>query len=365
MSDIRIVQQREVGYSERGDTVYSTESYIKVLTSFKSGALRMLKGAPLSIFICVALHEADESPGASLTTMERETGYSRPSVIEASRFLTDPAHRFIEEIGRESDGTKRYRVAAYAWFGEKRGSSIPKFSSSDSDSAEKPDPPPRRRGSKKILLPPLKVFTPPPHDDDVSTSTVHSRNKHHHHDVAAAQKIFAEAGFQGKNLVTLAQHVPEEIAREWVDWIPRAKQIPQRYPRPHGYAWTVLESDPYAHPPVIDDADLPESPLEIPDAGSYGAGPAGELWREVIREMGAVADRATMQKLIESRVLDYDCTDQTIALTVSDPSGYLVRRITAALQRTVTGITGKKCDLHVVEEREGASPNPPGRGGGA
>jgi len=362
MSDIRIVQQREVGYSKRGDTVYSAESYIKVLTSFKSGALRMLKGAPLSIFICVALHEADEDPGASLSTMERETGYSRPSVIEASRFLTDPAHHFIEETGREADGTKRYRVAAYAWFGEKRGSSIPQFSPTEpAVNADKPAKNTKGRGSKKTLPPPLKVFTPPPHDDDVSTSTPDSRDKHHHHDVAAARKIFAEVGFQGKNLQILAERVPEEIAREWADWIPRAKQIPHRYIRPYGYAWTVLESDPHAHPPIIADADLPESPLELPDADTFGNGPAGELWRDVISDMCAATNRATMHQLIESRVLDYDCSDNTIALTVSDPSGYLLNRLTVALQRTVTGITGKKCNLVVVADRGDAAISPPNR----
>jgi hypothetical protein len=123
----------------------------------------------------------------------------------------------------------------------------------------------------------------------------------------------------------------------------------------------VLEVDPYAHPPEIADADLPESPLEIPDAGSFGVGAAGELWREVISEMCAMADRDTMHKLIESRVRGYDCAEQTVALTVSDPSGYLVKRITVALERTVTGITGKKCNLRVVADRGDATLNRPGR----
>jgi hypothetical protein len=331
----------------------------------------MLKGAPLSLFICVALHEADADPGASLSTMERETGYSRPSVIEASRFLTDPAHRFIEEIGREDDGTKRYRVAAFAWFGEKRGSSIPEFSTSERGSSipqstlsepAQPAKSSRKRGSKKILPPPLKVFNPATHDDDVNTSTSDSGKKHHRHDVTRARKIFSQAGFQGKNLETLAQRVPVEIAREWVEWIPRAQQIPHRYSRPFGYAWTVLEVDPYAHPPEITDAELPESPLEIPDAGSFGVGAAGELWREVISEMCAMADRDTMHKLIESRVLDYDCADDVIGLTIADPSGYVLNRITAALQRTITGITGKKCELVIVAEPGNTSVNPRGRG---
>jgi hypothetical protein len=91
-------------------------------------------------------------------------------------------------------------------------------------------------------------------------------------------------------------------------------------------------------------------------------GAAGELWREVISEMCAVADRDTMHKLIESRVLGYDCSDQTITLTVSDPSGYLLKRITAALERIVTGITGKKCNLRVVADRGDATLNRPGRG---
>jgi hypothetical protein len=180
--------------------------------------------------------------------------------------------------------------------------------------------------------------------------------------VVAARKIFATAGFQGKNLELLAQHVPEKIAREWAEWIPRAKQIPHRFTRPFGYAWTVLEVDPYAHPPEITDAELPESPLELPEASSFGKGPAGELWREVIGELCGVTDRATLHKLIESRVLDYDCADDAIGLTIADPSGYVLNRITAALQRTITGITGKKCELVIVAEPGNVSVNPRGRG---
>lgn len=128
MSDVRVVHKSEVGYNEHGDSVYSTESYIKILAGFKESALGMLKGAPLSVFICVACHEADEHPGASLRTMQGETKWSRPSVIEAVRFLTDSRHRFIEIAGQEADGTNIYRVAAYAWFGTKapQGSSIPR-----------------------------------------------------------------------------------------------------------------------------------------------------------------------------------------------------------------------------------------------
>jgi len=120
MTDIRIVKSREIAYDANGARVFTDETHIKLLTSFKRGALRTLKGAPLAVFLCVALHEAEDNPGVGHKVIEAETGYSHPAVGDAIHFLLNEDHRFIDECGKERDGTKRYRPAAYAWFGSNR-----------------------------------------------------------------------------------------------------------------------------------------------------------------------------------------------------------------------------------------------------
>ena len=248
MSDIRVVRQQEIGYSERGDSVYSTEAYIKVLASFRKGALRILKGAPLSVFFCVACHEADDTPGASTRGMESETGYSHPTVIEAVKFLTAPEHRFIEKIGQEADGTNIFRVAAYAWFGTKaQGSSIPAEPRRDRASSIRQSPSPSGRGGKNIL-PPEKVLPPSvvvevtsslKGSDLTSTSEVRARVK----------KILSEAGFYGKPLDQLSGILEDERAERWARWISWAEEYARdTYRSPAGMALYQLTQDPQAEP---------------------------------------------------------------------------------------------------------------------
>lgn len=207
---LSIVKQTEQGFNEFGQVSESRESYVKVSTSFRRGPLAFFSGAQLKVFFCIALHEADDEPGVSLTAIMHECSLSKPTVIESLRFLSAKAHPFIKGFGREDDGTRIWRVCAFAWVG----------------------------GGKKIL-PPEKNFFPHDDDDLVQEDPI----SHHHHDCA---KIFSEAGFQGKNLAILSEKVALENAQAWSAWI---KSEPRDIKNPIAYAWACLRDDPQAVPP--------------------------------------------------------------------------------------------------------------------
>lgn len=85
------------GSSGSGQT--ASEQYVKVVAPIGFKSLPALKGASLAVLICIALHQAKSQPGPSLSTLQRETGYTLFEVTRALEFLEDPAHRFIERMG--------------------------------------------------------------------------------------------------------------------------------------------------------------------------------------------------------------------------------------------------------------------------
>lgn len=267
MSDLELHYKQHVkGFDQRGQVSERTEPpFVKLLTSFRFGFLRSLKGPRLSVFICVALHDADEVPGCSLVTMCEETGYTKPSVIEAIRYLSDAQHRFIEEAGLESDGTRRFRVVAFAYFGRR--------------------PPNGRSG--KIALPPLGDSTPRGrsrahvadkiagrsprvpeqavkkdfaggkngfylHDDGTSDDIKnnHSEKTSSIHE-GEVRELF-EPFIAGVNLDRLAATVAPNIARAWADWMSRAPRTQWR--NPAGYCYQRLSADPEERPPYVAEA---------------------------------------------------------------------------------------------------------------
>ena len=115
---LEIVHKETHGYTESGVASRSTESYIKLSTEFRRGPLAFFSGAQLKVFLCVAFHEADDEPGASLSTIMRESGLSKPTAIAAARFLLDDDHPFIKIVGTELDGTRLFRVCKLAWCGK-------------------------------------------------------------------------------------------------------------------------------------------------------------------------------------------------------------------------------------------------------
>ena len=95
------------------------EFYIKLYGKFRDGHLNQLKGAPLGIFLCIALHSDERGysfPSASL--IEKETGYGRDTIFKTLTYLE--GLNFIARIKRRDKKTKKllsnlYRVFPKAW----------------------------------------------------------------------------------------------------------------------------------------------------------------------------------------------------------------------------------------------------------
>ena len=141
-----VVRKTELGFNEFGQVSETVESYVKISTSIRRGLLAFLSGSQFKILMCVAVHEADAKPGASLSDIARETGIkAKQTIIDSLDFLSNPDHQFIYCDGKEKDGTNRWRVCgALAWCG--------------SD--------PNRGGGKKILPPDKKnIFLPSPEEE--------------------------------------------------------------------------------------------------------------------------------------------------------------------------------------------------------
>lgn len=383
MSGAQIVREQRIGFGEHGQDVLTEEVYMKLLVSFlRDGSLRKLKGAPLSAWTAVGLHEAeielgiDDLPFGVREIMEF-TGWSRPMVVSALDFLV--SQRYIAELpGRSHRGEKQYRIGGYMWFGEgvspklirpTRGDVPPRAVRPEDVPSPAADPdgrhaqsgngdvPPDLVGSSQGLLDhngvknparPCKSF---PHDDDVLHSDSEHSGKNIIHDMDAARKIFAEAGFQGPWLEDIARvPAPLERARVWASWTVLARRAPDQYPHPYGYVHKVYLTDPFAEPPPI--ATTVEHPTlpEVPDASVFGVGPAGQLWRETVAEAESSLRDREVTMLLETRAVDYDRVDGTVHLTVFDPSRYLLARIRELLTRIATGIAETVVELEIITE---------------
>lgn len=72
--------------------------FIKLMTDFRERQLKELKGAPLSVFLCLALHSNDEGECfVSNNIIAKETGYSVNSIKKAKRFLVEKEYLYFKE----------------------------------------------------------------------------------------------------------------------------------------------------------------------------------------------------------------------------------------------------------------------------
>jgi hypothetical protein len=81
----------------RGEELYLTDTglqervkqtFVKFSVKFRELQLAQLKGAPLSVFICLALHIAEDgSCFPSVSLICKETGFNRDTVFDALRKL--------------------------------------------------------------------------------------------------------------------------------------------------------------------------------------------------------------------------------------------------------------------------------------
>jgi hypothetical protein len=108
----------------RGEDFYLTDTgtqerqkktYVKFAVNFREQQLGQLKGPPLSVFICLALHiEEDGSCFPSISLISKETGYNRDTIFDALSKL-----EFMGYIARKQKTdtkTKKFRSNVYQLF---------------------------------------------------------------------------------------------------------------------------------------------------------------------------------------------------------------------------------------------------------
>ena len=109
------VQERHVTHQDDGLALSWTDFYIKLKVAFRRKALLKLKGAKLSVFLCLALHvDRDGVAAPGVDAIMRETGYSRSVVCNA---LEELASLGIIAKRTTYRGNDEYVIRGYAWFG--------------------------------------------------------------------------------------------------------------------------------------------------------------------------------------------------------------------------------------------------------
>jgi len=93
----------------------SNDFYIRLKTAFRRRALRLCKGAPLPVLVCLWCHVNKQGVAwPSIETIMRETGYSRGVVCNAIAKLE---HLGLIIKRPRYNQTTEYIITAYAWFG--------------------------------------------------------------------------------------------------------------------------------------------------------------------------------------------------------------------------------------------------------
>lgn len=244
MSDIIVVKNRSVSYTGKGYDDAHDESYIKISTSFRNGTLRKLQGAPLSAFLDVALHEADEPPGVTLERISEETGVSYRHLLRIMPQLCKETYCAIS--GTDERGNQIYRVAAYAWFGTAK----PLDRASDRASA------PNSKKSHDKMSHDIGAIVV---DVSVQNSRTDSKQQTTN---TQTRDILRACGVMGKPLQGLSTRVSPETARLWQEWIENA---PSNLHNPPGVIVNALLADPDARPALR--AMKPESKRKFKISG--------------------------------------------------------------------------------------------------
>ena len=93
------VSEEETTYRQGGTAEVRRQGFLKVYHAFRDKALRELKGAPLSVLLCIGLHAGkDGKAWPSLDTIADETGYDRKTVQRAIRTLV--SRGFVSKVQR-------------------------------------------------------------------------------------------------------------------------------------------------------------------------------------------------------------------------------------------------------------------------
>lgn len=119
---LEAVREERVTLTEHGALQW-TDFYIKFKVAFRKRALKNLKGARLSVFLCLALHvdrDGVAQPGG-IEAIMHETGYSRGAVCSALDALDRAG---LIQKRPQHHGSDQYAVLGYAWFGQSPAPSL-------------------------------------------------------------------------------------------------------------------------------------------------------------------------------------------------------------------------------------------------
>ena len=112
---IVIHKGEEFYLTDTGEQERVTKTFVKFSVAFREQQLLQLKGAPLSVFICLALHIAEDgSCFPSVSLICKETGYNRDTVFDALKKL-----EFMGYIGRRQKTdtqTRKFKSNVYQLF---------------------------------------------------------------------------------------------------------------------------------------------------------------------------------------------------------------------------------------------------------
>lgn len=126
---LEAVREERLTLGAGGAALQWSDFYIKLKVAFRKRALGQLKGAQLSVFLCLALHvdrDGIAKPGG-IEAIMHETRYSRGAVCSA---LADLERAGLIVKMPTHHGPDHYQVLGYAWFGQQPAPSLWELSKS-------------------------------------------------------------------------------------------------------------------------------------------------------------------------------------------------------------------------------------------
>ncbi len=111
-----IIHKGEEFYiTDTGEQEKSSKTFVKFSVKFREQQLSQLKGPPLAVFICLALHIAEDgSCFPSISLICKETGFNRDTVFKALSKLEFMG--YIARRQKTDTQTKKFKSNVYQLF---------------------------------------------------------------------------------------------------------------------------------------------------------------------------------------------------------------------------------------------------------
>ena len=112
---VLIFKGEEYYITDTGEQFTRPDVHIRLSAKFRDQQLAQLKGAPLSVFLCLALHIGQEGRSyPSISLICRETGYNKDTVFQALNKLEFMG--YIARRQKTDPETKRFKSNVYQLF---------------------------------------------------------------------------------------------------------------------------------------------------------------------------------------------------------------------------------------------------------